>query len=480
MTSIFSTKEQGGFAGNLACAIVAQGIGLISSILTSLVLPKFLGVEDYAYWQLFLLYSSYSGFGLLGLNDGIYLRLGGKKYSEIDYGKLKAQQCIVVASQLFVALCCFVGIALGDFEPYRELVLVLCVIFGLVLNLTQCLRYVFQCTNLTRISSMADLIAKGFFLIFMSMALMLGAKASLSFILGYIVCQVIAFAYVLVCAREVLLAKTSFGSALRTCFSDIKAGMKIMVAYYADSLIVGFTRMMTDWHLGLAAFGRLSLSFSLTNFVLAFIGQVSMVVFPVLKRLDPTEQAGKYLTIRLLLHAVLPLAYLLYVPAKIVLGLWLPDYEASFVYLALTMPLCVYSCKANLLFNTYMKMGRHEGILCAINVSAMALNGLLASASIMGFASVELATCAIVLTVALRDLAFELFMSKKFGNRVFGMCASEAAVSAGFMATSWFLGSWSWPVVAIMLAAYLWFDREGVQLIVSEVKKRVHPNTAAR
>ena len=92
MTSIFSTEERGGITGNLAYAVIAQGIGLLSSILTSLVLPKFLGVEDYAYWQLFLLYSSYSGFALLGLNDGIYLRLGGKRYFEVDHGELKAQQ----------------------------------------------------------------------------------------------------------------------------------------------------------------------------------------------------------------------------------------------------------------------------------------------------------------------------------------------------------------------------------------------------
>lgn len=472
LTSIFSTQEQGGFAGNLAYAIVAQGVGLLSSILTSLVLPKFLGIDDYAYWQLFLLYSSYAGFALLGLNDGIYLRLGGKRYSEIDHGELKAQQCVVVVFQIVVALCCLVAITLSGLEPYRGLILVLCVFFGLLVNLTQCLRYVFQCTNLTRISSMADLIAKGFFLLFMGTVLVLGSKASLPFILGYIGCQAIAFAYVLICARETLFTKASFAGALGACLADIKAGMKIMVAYYADSLIVGFTRMMTDWHLGLATFGRLSLSFSLTNFVLAFIGQVSMVVFPVLKRLDPAEQAGKYVTIRLLLHTVLPLAYLLYVPAKIVLGLWLPEYEASFVYLALTMPLCVYSCKANLLFNTYMKMGRHEGALCAVNVAAMALNGALACAGIMGFASVELATCFIVLTVALRDFAFELFMARKFGNRVLGTCVSEAAISAGFMAASWFLGTWSWPVVALMLAVYLWVDREGVGLIVSEAKRR--------
>lgn len=473
MTSIFTTEERGGITGNLAYAVIAQGIGLLSSILTSLVLPKFLGVEDYAYWQLFLLYSSYSGFALLGLNDGIYLRLGGKRYSEIDHGELKAQQCVVAASQLLVALCCLAAVLAAGIEPYRSLVLALCVLFGLLTNLTQCLRYVFQCTNLTRISSLADLFSKGLFVVFMATVLFMGANTSLTFIMGYIACQTVAFLYVLACARDTLCAKASFRGVLRVCAADVRAGLMIMVAYYADSLIVGFTRMLTDWRLGLAAFGKLSLSFSLTNFVLAFIGQVSMVAFPVLKRLDAEGQREKYLSIRLMLHTVLPCAYLLYVPARLVLGFWLPDYSESLVYLALTMPLCVYSCKANLLFNTYLKMGRREGTLCAVNVAAMVLNAALALASIVGLASVELATCGIVASVALRDLAFELIMSRRFGNPVARFCVAEALVTAGFMAASWFLGAWSWPVVLLLLVAYLWADRDGVRLIMTEAGRRL-------
>ena len=457
MTSIFSTEERGGITGNLAYAVIAQGIGLLSSILTSLVLPKFLGVEDYAYWQLFLLYSSYSGFALLGLNDGIYLRLGGKRYFEVDHGELKAQQCVVAASQLLVAACCLAAVLAAGFEPYRALVLALCVLFGLLTNLTQCLRYVFQCTNLTRISSLADLFSKGLFVAFMATVLLMGVDSSLPFIAGYIACQVVAFLYVLACARSTLCAKAAFGGVLRTCAADVR----------------GFTRMLTDWHLGLTAFGKLSLSFSLTNFVLGFIGQVSMVAFPVLKRLDAEGRREKYLTIRLLLHTALPCAYLVYVPAKLVLGLWLPAYGESLVYLALTMPLCVYSCKANLLFNTYLKMGRREGTLCLVNVAAMVLNAALALASIVGLASVELATCGIVTSVALRDLVFELIMSRRFGNPVARFCVAEALVTAGFMAASWFLGAWSWPVVLLMLAVYLWSDRDGVRLVMTKARRRL-------
>lgn len=473
MIAIFSTDERGGFAGNLVYAVVAQGIGLLSSVLTSLVLPKILCVEDYAYWQLFTMYSSYSGFALFGINDGIYLRLGGRRYSDLDYGELKAQQLAVVVSQILVALACLAAISIAAFEPYRALVLVLCVVSGFIANVTMCLRYVFQCTNLTRISSVADVLAKGLFLVFIGTTLLLGAKSSLPFIVGYVVCQALAFLYIVICARSIVFAKADFRRTIATCFADVRAGLKITVAYYADSFIVGFTRMLTDWRLGLAAFGKLSLSFSLTNFVLGFIGQVSMVAFPMLKRLDTQGQREKYLDIRLALHTVLPCAYLLYVPARVVLGLWLPEYNESFIYLALTMPLCVYSCKANLLFTTYLKMERREGVLCLVNVAAMVLNGAFTALSIVGLTSVEMATCGIVLTVMLRDLTFELLMSRRFGCPVAKSCLAEALVTVGFMVASWFLGVWSWPVVVALLVVYLWLDCDGVRLVVSQVRSRL-------
>lgn len=473
MANIFSTEERGGFASNLAYAVIAQGIGFLSSVLTSLVLPKCLDVEDYAYWQLFILYSSYAGFTLFGINDGIYLRIGGRKYSEVDQCELKAQQVVILAFQLLVAGCCSIAIGFAGFEQYRKFVLLLCLVFGLLTNMTSCLRYVFQCTNLTRISSMADLISKGLFVAFMGTLLLLGVKDSLPFIVCYTICQAAALIYILICARETLAAKSRYSGIFKVCIHDMAAGLKIMVAYYADSFIVGFTRMLTDWRLGLVAFGRLSLSFSLINFALTFIGQVSMVAFPVLKRLDSSEQKARYASIRLLLHVVLPLSYLLYVPAKLLLELWLPDYGDSFRYLALTMPLCVYSCKANLLFTTYLKMDRKEGCLCVVNVATMILNGVFSCIGILGFSSVELATCGIVIAAAVRDLLFEAMMTKKFGGHFFSVWAVEAVVSAVFMVSSWTLGVWSWFIVALVLIWHSWFFRRGFSIVYSEVKRRI-------
>jgi hypothetical protein len=68
-------------ARNIAVAFLAQGVSFFASIAMSLLVPKVLGVETYGYWQLFGFYASYSGFFMLGLNDGIYLIEGGKTRS---------------------------------------------------------------------------------------------------------------------------------------------------------------------------------------------------------------------------------------------------------------------------------------------------------------------------------------------------------------------------------------------------------------
>lgn len=473
LRSIFSTEESGGLGKNLAFAVASQGVSLISSVIMSLIVPKVLGVKDYAYWQLFLLYSSYTGLALLGVNDGMYLRLGGKRYKQLDYCRLKAQILLVIGFQIVAGSVCLAALFTFEEDFNRRLVFLFVVAYGLIANLTSCLRYVFQSTNLTQISSIADMISKASFLFFVLVVLFSGGSTAWPFIALYTGCQLLSVIYIGYCARMLLLAQADWPRAIGDCCTDVVAGIKITISYYADSLVVGVTRMMVDWRLGLTTFGKISFAFSLTNFILGFIGQVSMVLFPVLKRLDGSEQRRKYLQIRSVLHVVLPLAYLFYVPARMILGWWLPQYEESLLYLALTMPLCIYSCKANFLFDTYLKMGRHEGVLSAVNVFTMCLNAALSVVAVFGFASVEWAAVGIVISVVVRDFIFERYEAKEQGVEYLNSCFSELALSIGFMAASWLLGLWSWLAVIAMLAVYLAFNRSEVVMVVGSLRTKL-------
>lgn len=469
----FSTDENEGLAKNLSFATAAQSLGLLSSIVMSLVVPKMVGVEDYAYWQLFMLYTTYSGLALLGVNDGIYLRLGGRRYTELDAGRLKAQIVMVSVFQILVSSCCFAFVLAIDLDSSRRFVLVFAILYGLIANLTSCLRYVFQSTNLTQISSIADLVARVSFLACVVGILLCGGSISSLFVVFYTVCQLLGLAYIAICARRIIMSRSEWTGVLHVCLADIVSGIKITIAYYADLLIVGITRMMVDWRLGLNTFGKISFSFSMTNFVLVFIGQVSMVVFPVLRRLSFTEQNEKYIQIRAALNVILPAVYLLYVPIRTILGIWLPQYEESLLYLALTMPLCIYSCKANFLFNTYLKVGRREGVLCLVNVLTMLVNAGLSVLAVLVAESVEWASAGIVLSVATRDFIFERYMAREFGLTYLRISISELLLSVSFMMVSWTLGACSWFVVAGLLAIYLTINRAETLMVILGLKAKL-------
>jgi len=78
-------------AKNLYYTVAANFATLGISVLLNLFVPKLLGVTEYSYWQLYVFYSSYVGFLHFGWIDGIYLKIGGEEYKDIDKRSLGSQ-----------------------------------------------------------------------------------------------------------------------------------------------------------------------------------------------------------------------------------------------------------------------------------------------------------------------------------------------------------------------------------------------------
>ena len=175
------------------------------------------------------------------------------------------------------------------------------------------------------------------------------------------------------------------GVRLRTALEEMKAniaaGLPLMFANIASTLILGLGRFTVDRRWGIEAFGKFSFSLSLTNFFLLFISQVSMVLFPALRRAGPDSLKKYYRMLRSGLGILLPAVLLAYIPMKYLLGLWLPQYRESLRYLALLLPLCTFDGKTQLLCTTYLKVLRKERLLLRINLLACGVSAVL---SVMG------------------------------------------------------------------------------------------------
>ena len=79
-TRCSSPRMNVSFKKNVLSAFGAQGVFLASKFVTVLILPRFLPVGEYAYWQLFLFYASYAEYahiGIIGLPEDIVIGNSG-------------------------------------------------------------------------------------------------------------------------------------------------------------------------------------------------------------------------------------------------------------------------------------------------------------------------------------------------------------------------------------------------------------------
>ena len=98
------------FASNILATLI--------SMIVTLLLPKFLGVTDYSYFQLYIFYFSYVGLLHFGWADGVFLRYGGAYYKDLDKRTFSAQLRMYSAFQGIVAVLLFV--VLFAFQPGME------------------------------------------------------------------------------------------------------------------------------------------------------------------------------------------------------------------------------------------------------------------------------------------------------------------------------------------------------------------------
>ena len=77
-------------------------IRLIVSIVSALLVPKFLGIENYAIYKTFGLYVGYVGVLHFGFVDGLYIKYGGIDIESISKDHLKSEMLFLLYSQLII------------------------------------------------------------------------------------------------------------------------------------------------------------------------------------------------------------------------------------------------------------------------------------------------------------------------------------------------------------------------------------------
>lgn len=457
------------FASNLTYAFAAQLLSLTLSVLMSLIVPKLLGVEQFAYWQLFIFYSSYVGFFHLGLPDGIYLRYGGTELDKLDKSLIGSQLRVMITIHVIVSAVWIFFISFLPMESDRRFVWVLTAVYMVISNAFWFLGYVYQAADQTKQYSIAAIISKFFFAICVFVLALIKPENYPIYVFLYVLAQGLALSYCALKGRGFVFSKQiSLKKTLLEMFCNAKIGINLTFSNLASSFILGVGRVMIDATQGISSFGIVSLAISLTNFFLQFISQISMVMFPMLRQFDRERMKKVFVIVRSGMSYLLCAILILYVPAKFVLEIWLPQYKLSLEYLAILLPLCIFDGKMQLLYNTYLKVLRKERVLLLINIGSLAISTGLCFIGAYLLHSITAVVICMVTAIAIRSLATNLYLSKimEVPNEVNVLW--ECILSLVFIVTNIMLPMYI-AIFAYLIAycVYCWFTRPILKMCLS-------------
>lgn len=455
---------------NFTVAFFAQAISLVLSFLTSLIVPKLLGVEQFGYWQLFIFYASYAGLFHFGLNDGVYLIYGGKNRDSINKDDISLLFRIEICFQLVLSLFLVVLSLLLVKDEQRLFVIASTSIYICIFNLSNYIWCLFQAINETKLYSKSIIISKVSFLILLILLLVFRITLFQPFVISYIFSQVCALFYSLFKGREILFGGSK---SISQCFSlvirTIRVGIKLTISNLSAMLTIGVARFVVDSAWGIEEFGQFSLAISLVNFALLFVTQLAMVLYPALKQSKDNEIVKAFSIMRSSLSLLLSSIYVLFFPISWILELWLPSYSNAFYYFGLLLPICLFDSKMNLVGVTFLKVKRKEKDLLLINLCTVCITVILVFISVYIAENINAVIISMVFTMSLRGIFTEKYVEHLLDADSKIIVIGEVILSLSFILMIVCYFPFAFIIIMLMYAVFIYINRNELSLLYKVV-----------
>ncbi|MDD4564164.1 MAG: hypothetical protein PHE79_01565 [Eubacteriales bacterium] len=283
----------------------------------------------------------------------------------------------------------------------------------------------------------------------------------------------LAFALAIYYCKDIVIGRpVSLAKGLREALDNVRVGIKLMFANIASMLIMGIVRFGMEQKWDIEAFGKVSLTLSISNMLMIFINAVGTVLYPMLRNTSPERLPGIYRSMRDVLMIALIGMLVAFYPAKWIFTLWLPQYSDALPYMAFLFPVCVYESKMSMLINTYFKTLRKEKLMMVLNWITVGISFLSTYICIFILKNLTLTVLSITFLLAFKCILSEIMLARIININVYGDIVLEFCMTIIFITSGWFLGN-IYGLVSYFAAytIYLLIKRKDVAGALRLVKK---------
>lgn len=439
-----------GVAQGFRYVLASQLLVLLLGLLKAFAVPALLSVANFGYWQLYVFYTTYVGVFSLGFNDGLYLRYGGKELKDLPLDRIRPAVRIYAGVLLVMALA-VAWVFSDDADPNRRIVMALVAANIVVMGILAIFSQLLQATNQFRRFSLFNAADKVFFLILLPGLIVLKIDSFTVLAAADLTAKVCLLGVFLVLHPEFIQGpKKDARSTIDEYFENVRAGIPLMIANVCGMLVLGAGRIVVEYFDTLDNYAYYAFGVAMTNLVLVGITALSVVSYPVLKRLSENDFFGYYNSANRKLFLFNCVMLLVYFPVVYVIDALLPKYQPVVPYLAVLFAITALQAKMQLLNNTFYKALRRESDMLLANASSLVIAVVLAAAGYAWTRSVEAIAWAALLTMIYRVYASERGLRCAMGGGFDGFAGYEAIALLVFLASTSLL-----PRVAALMSLAL-------------------------
>lgn len=458
---------------NITYTFTANILTMLISIIMTLILPKFLGVTDYSYYQLYIFFISYVGFFHFGWIDGIYLKIGGMEYNDLEKSNYVTQFWMLNVLEIVIAAIISIFALFTIKNIDKSFVLISTSVCGVITILRTYLLFILQSTNRIKEYAKYTRVDRFIYFALVIVFLFLGFKNYKIILYIDVFSKLVALVLCANKMKDIVFGKLNISkNTLLEIFENISIGIKLMLANIASSLIIGVVRFGIQKNWDIETFGKISLTLNISNLLMTFINAVAVIMFPLLRREEESNLPKIYVILRNTLMIFLYMMLIFYYPLKLILSTWLPQYADSLRYMALLFPICIYESKMSMLINTYLKSFRKEKSMLIINTISLILSLILTILSVFILNNLTLAILSIVFLLGFRCVIGELVLTKIMNILIYKDIILETVLTAIFIISSWFINNMFCSIIyTCFYSIYVFIKRKDIKRTILLFKK---------
>lgn len=397
---------------NTIFVTASQIFSLIISILLTFLLPLFFSMENFGYWQIYLLYVSYVALFTLGFNDGIYLKYGHLNENELPAKIIRSSVFIffILLIIQYLIISSFFTIYLTSERLFIFQMIGLNVV---IMGLNGTLSIILMTTNQLKKYSFLIIFNKILMLIFISLIFIKNINDFKVIILSDLFVKVFILAINFYLLKNIFIGKISLNKKiLFEFFSNIKFGSFLLLANLSGMLILGLGRILVERFSSIEIYSVYSLGISVANIILVFVTSASLVLYPTLKRISKNSLPQYFLQIKKIVSFVIFTSFFVYYIVKIYIHIFLPEYYDLIEYLPYLFLVIAFQAKIQLLNNSFYKTLRKEREMFSANSFSFLVFSFLAVPTYYFHNSVILLIVITLVINLFRAYASELSLSK--------------------------------------------------------------------